>query len=175
MEEVNISSKKYILTYGIILGIVSIIYNSILYITDNMMNINLIEGGIDLAILICVITYGIYSYKTANKGFLELSKAIKIGIGIAIIGALTLIIWIVLLMNVIEPEMINQIAEVQYKEMISNNPDISQEEIDENIVSIKTINSSYVKSAMSLVSNLLFGFLIALMGGAIMQKKRDIY
>ncbi|WP_271766388.1 DUF4199 domain-containing protein [Aquimarina algiphila] len=173
MKNNNTSSKNIIIKYGIVLGIISIIYNLILHINTNFINnITLIEGLGDLAILTCIITYGIYTYKVTNNGFLELGKAIKIGVTIAIIGALTLIIYIILLMKVIAPEMKNQIVDTQYKRMIISNPNISQAEIEKNIVSIKTINSFYIKSIMALVSNLLFGFLISLIGGAIMSKKK---
>ncbi|WP_271766386.1 DUF4199 domain-containing protein [Aquimarina algiphila] len=171
MKSNNSPSKSIIIKYGVVLGIISIIYGIVLYITGNMINASPIQGIVDLALLICVITYGIYGYKIANKGFLELRKALKIGVTIAIIGALILIIWFFLLMKVIEPEIINQIVDVQYKKMIHRNPNISQEEIEKKIILIKTINSFYIKSMMSLVSNLLFGFIISLIGGAIMSKK----
>ncbi|WP_271784010.1 DUF4199 domain-containing protein [Aquimarina algiphila] len=173
MEETTISTKKYILKYGIILGIISTTYSIILYITSNMINESGIKVGINLVILISVITAGIYSYKKANDDFLELGKAIKIGTIIAILGAIIPLVWNVLLMNVIEPEMINKIVDIRHKEVINFNPDMSQEEIDQSRALIEIVNSSYIKSALLLVSNLLFGFLIALMTGAIMQKKRN--
>ncbi|WP_024771188.1 DUF4199 domain-containing protein [Aquimarina macrocephali] len=175
MEEFTISIKRYILKYGVILGILSIIYNIIIYTTDNMINRHWLFTLLSAAILISIIIYGIYSFKLANNGFLKLNEALKLGIGIAIIGGAVPFIWNFLLINVVDPEMINQMVNAQKEEMIALNPDISQEEIDRGIMITKKFSSSYMITAFSLISNLLFGFITSLLGGAILQKKRNVF
>ncbi len=175
MEKVTISIKKYIVNYGVILGVIFAIYGFILYITDNVIDKDWFFAVISAVILISVIIYGIYCYKSANDGFLKLSEALKIGIGIALIGGIIAIIWNALLMNVIEPEMMNQILDAQREKMIANNPNMPQEQIDQSMKFAEKLNSTIIISSFSLISNLFLGFLISLIGGAIMQKNRDVF
>ncbi len=175
MEKENISSKKYILTYGVILGIISIIYGIILYLTNNSTNRNWIFALISSVILCSTIIYGIYLYRLANDGFLTLKSALKTGIGIALIGGIIAIIWEVFLMNIIDPNMIDLILNMKQEKLINSNPSMSQEEIEQSMITIKKFNSSYILSIFSLINYLFLGFLISLIGGAIMQRKRDIY
>ncbi|WP_109852344.1 DUF4199 domain-containing protein [Aquimarina sp. AU58] len=175
MKETTIPSKKFILNYGLILGIISIIYGLILYVTDNVASRNWIFAVISAVILISIIFYGINAYKMANNGFLKLGGALKIGIGIALIGGVISIIWNVILMNVIEPDMMNQIFDIQREEMIKRNHNMSREQIDQSIAMAEKISSPYVMPIFSLIWNLFLGFIISLIGGAIMQKNRDVF
>ena len=58
MEETTISLKKYILIYGIILGILFVTYNVIVYLGNGTINRNWIHTVIDLSIRICIIIFG---------------------------------------------------------------------------------------------------------------------
>ncbi|WP_109300215.1 DUF4199 domain-containing protein [Aquimarina sp. AU474] len=173
MGETTISAKKHILTYGIVLGSLSIIYNIILYVTDNITGENWIKPFINLTILITVISYGIFSFKLANEGVLKLRQALKIGLGIAIVGGIIPFAWQFLLMNFIEPDMINQILGIRKEAILRNNPTISSEKLNQSLVLTKRFSSSYMISLFSLISNLFFGSLTALLAGAIMQRNPD--
>ncbi|MDY8137233.1 DUF4199 domain-containing protein [Aquimarina sp. 2201CG5-10] len=171
----NIGSiKKCVLKYGVILGILSITYNIVLYIFNKITEQNWIKSIIELIILIIMIIYGIYKYKKSNNDFLKLSQAIKIGVGVSFIGGIVTFIWFLLLLNVIDPDVYNQIVQAKLKSGISNNPDISQGQIERSVSIAETFSSSYMLTAFLTVSNLLFGSLISLIGGAIMHKKKTL-
>ncbi|WP_109852338.1 DUF4199 domain-containing protein [Aquimarina sp. AU58] len=174
METNAISTKKYIIKYGVIFGILSIIHNVILYLTDNIIDTHWSFIIVSLTILFSVILYGIYAYKSANNSFLKLKEALKLGIGIILIGSMITYIWYFLLMNIIEPDMLNQLVEATREKMIRRDPDISPEEIHRNMKTSEKFSSSYMISAFGLISNLLFGFIPALIGGAIMHKKQNL-
>ncbi|MDY8137231.1 DUF4199 domain-containing protein [Aquimarina sp. 2201CG5-10] len=175
MEKTTISTKKCILKYGVILGIVLIIYDIILYITGNSINKNWIKPIIELTILTSIIIYGIYVFKSRNQGFLKLGQALKIGIGIALIGGLVPFIWNFLLLNVIDPDLPNQILQAKPERLLSSDSKISQEQMDKSIEITKTFSSSYMLTVFLTVSNLFFGSLISLFAGAIMQRKKDVF
>ncbi|MDY8137235.1 DUF4199 domain-containing protein [Aquimarina sp. 2201CG5-10] len=173
MKETTVPSiKKIIITYGLVLGVLDVIFKITTYSTDKIFSKNLIIPLINLFILIFVIIYGIYKYKLSNKGFLKLSQALKIGIGIALISGIVIFIWFFSLLNFIDPEIHNQFIQAGLKSGMSVNPDMSQEEIEKSLRIAETFNSSYMKTAFSTVSNLLFGSIISLIGGVIMHKKR---
>ncbi|WP_109436904.1 MULTISPECIES: DUF4199 domain-containing protein [Aquimarina] len=175
MEETTISTKKYIVNYGLVLGLIWIAYGLIRYTTDNVTTRNLGLSIIELSIQISIIVYGIYSYKSTNNGYLKLGQAIKIGTGIVLIGAFLAIIWNILLKTLIEPDMMNEILASEREVLINQNPNMPQEQIDENMAMAGKLSSLYVTSALVLVSDTLLGFVISLFAGAIMQKKRNEY
>ncbi len=175
MEDANISTKKHIINYGLILGILSVIMGVVTYITDGYAKQNWIQTVIGLAILIGVIVYGIKAYKVANSGFLKLGEAIKIGLGIALIGGIIAVVWTILLMTLIEPDITNQINEAQHEQMIERFPDMSQEQLNQSLEMAKKFTSPYIISAFMLIWNLFIGFIISLIVGLIMQKKQDLY
>lgn len=175
MEETTISLKKYILIYGIILGILFVTYNVIIYMSDGTINRNWIHTVIDLSIRIGIIIFGIKAYKLTNNGFLKLSEAIKIGLGIVLIAGIMAVIWNIILNTIIEPDMMSQKFNTQKQQIIDRNPDMSPEQVNQDMAMIKTYSSLPVMSIIVLTWNLFVGLIISLLGGAIMQKNKDVF
>src|SRR5680860_1920400 len=86
MEIQKVEAKKFVLNYGILLGILSVILGVIMYVTNAYTDPSLIYAAISYLILIAVISFGINAFKTENGGFLNLGDALKIGIGIAAVS-----------------------------------------------------------------------------------------
>ncbi len=175
MDDTTISAKKYIIKYGIILGIIFVLYNVIIHVTDSVESRNWIHTVLDLTLRVAIITYGIYNYKFNNNGLLKLTEALKIGIGIAIIGGIFAVGWNLILTNIIEPDMINQKLVTQQEQMIKNNPDMSQEQINQSMEMVKKFSTPYITSALVLIWNSFLGLIISLIGGAIMQRNKDVF
>lgn len=174
METNTISARKYIIKYGVILGISSVMYNIVVYLTDNI-----VDGhwGFTVAgtiILIGVIIYGIHAYKSKNNGFLKLGTALKIGTNIALLGGVISIIWNVFFINLVESDMTNQILDKKQEKIILQNLDKSPQQMHKSMKIVKKNNSLYISSAFSLTGYLLFGFIITLLGGLIMHKKQNL-
>ncbi len=174
MENDKASSKKIIINYGVILGIVSVLLGVVMYVTNVYTDPHWIFSVIGFLILIGVITYGIKAYKTSNNGFLELTDALKVGIGIALIGGIIGAIWTLLLTSVIEPEYTQQVMEVQ-REKLLENPDMTEAMVDQSIEMMEKFSSPYISIAFSIIGSLFFGFIISLFAGLIMKKKQDLY
>ncbi len=175
MENETISTKKIIINYGVILGILSVLMGVVVYIMDGYAKQNWVHTVIGLAIIAGVIIYGIKAFKTANGGFLKLGEALKIGVGIALIGGIITVIWTILLMTTIEPGIVDQINEVQREQMIERFPDMPQEQLDQSMEMAKKFTSPYMISAFSLIWSLFIGFIISLFVGLTMQKKQDFH
>ncbi|AXT60180.1 DUF4199 domain-containing protein [Aquimarina sp. AD10] len=173
MNETSIPVKKHILKYGLILGVTSIFYGLILFLTKNYTQQNWVNTAITALILVLIVVYGIYKYKSANEGFIKLIEALKVGIGIAVIGGIISIISHILITSAIEPDIITQTIDIQKNEMIKRNPNLSQEEVDKSIALIEKFNSPSITAIFALIWNLFAGFLISLISGAIMQKQRN--
>ncbi|MDY8137234.1 DUF4199 domain-containing protein [Aquimarina sp. 2201CG5-10] len=175
MKETTVPSiKKIIITYGLVLGIILSSHRIIIYLTNNITSNNWVIAVTELMLLTSVIIYGIYKYKKSNDDFLKLGQAMKIGIGVSFIGGIVTFIWFLLLLNVIDPDVYNRIVQAKLNSGISNNSDISQEQIERSIAVSETFSSSYMLTAFLTVSNLLFGSIISLIGGVIMYKKKTL-
>lgn len=173
MENKQISSKKTILQYGILLGITLVLLGVILYVTNTYKDPHWSLSIVSILIIVLVISLGIKAYKTANNGFLTLSEALKTGIGIALIGGIIAALWSFILTTVIEPQYIQQVLEIQKEKMIAQNPNFSQEQIDQGMAIAKKFTSPYMSIAFSMIGSLFFGFIISLFAGLIMQRKPD--
>lgn len=175
METTKPSSKKFIINYGVLLGILSVLLGVIIYITGNVGEQNWTATAVGFLIIVASIVLGLKAFKAANNGFLNLSDALKIGIGIALIGGVLSVIWTLILMNFIEPDMIEQIMEVQREQLTERMPDMSEEQLEQSLAMVKKFSSPLIISAFALIGNLFFGFIISLIAGLIMQKKEELY
>ncbi|MCK8520815.1 DUF4199 domain-containing protein [Aquimarina sp. D1M17] len=166
MVETTISIKKFIIKYGLILGVFLIIYGYVSYITENRTTTNWVFSAINLSLFIIVTLLGIYKYKLASNGFLKLSQAFIIGVGISLIGSIIYIIWDIFLLKILAPDILDRLVELN-KTPSAN--DIQKSDITQNN------QNSFVLaiSIASLIGNMIVGTLIALLGGAILQKNPD--
>ncbi|WP_024771043.1 DUF4199 domain-containing protein [Aquimarina macrocephali] len=174
METNDISTKKYIIKYGLISGIAWIALGIIRYLTIGTSDSHWLFSIIELVIHITPIFFGIREYRLANSGFLKYGAALKIGFCIALIGCFISIIWDVLLLNLIEPNMMNQRLESQRQQMILDNPGLTLKEVHQEMAVIEKYSYSYIRYIILLTWRLSLGFIFSLIAGAIMHKKQNL-
>ncbi|MDT0676285.1 DUF4199 domain-containing protein [Autumnicola musiva] len=171
MENPNANSKKIILNYGVILGVISILLGVIMYVTNAYLNPSFIYTVVGFLILAGVIWMGTDAYKKENGGFLSVKEALKIGVGIALIGGILGALWMLLLIFVIEPDYMSQMSDLQREQMMESFPDMPQSQIDQSMEMAGKFSSPWIITAVSLIGNIFFGFLIALVVGFIKRNK----
>ena len=88
MENPTSPLKTHILQYGILLGIVSVVFNLMLYFLDMHYTQESAAQWVNWFITISVTVLGIYNFRFSNEGFLSLGEALKLGLGIGVIAAL---------------------------------------------------------------------------------------
>jgi preprotein translocase subunit YajC len=174
MENQQVTAKKFVLNYGILLGIVSVIYGVFMYVTNVYLDPSIIYGIISFLILIVLITLAIKAFKTENNGFLSLSEALKVGIGAAVIGGIIAAVWSFALTTYIEPDYTNQVMEVQREKLIETQPEMTETQIEAAIGMGSKLSSPPIAFAISLIGNLFFGLIISLIVGLIMKNKNPM-
>ena len=174
MENQQVTAKKFVLNYGLLLGIVSVVFGVIMYVTNEHLDPGIIYTIIGFLILITIITLAIKAFKTENGGFLSLGEALKVGIGAAVIGGIIAAVWSFVLMNYIEPDYMNQLMEVQIEKMIEMQPDMTESQLDTSAEMASKFNSPIMVMAFSLIGNLFFGLIISLIVGLIMKNKNPM-
>lgn len=171
METQKTEAKKFVLNYGVLLGILSVLMGVITYVTNAYLNPSWVTGTISFLITVVVISLAIRAFKTENGGFLGLGEALKVGIGVAVIAGIIGAIWMFLLMNFIEPEYVNQLAEVQREAMMEANPNMTDAQLETAMEFNAKFSSPYMLLAFTLIGSLFMGLIISLIAGLIMKNK----
>ena len=93
-----------------------------------------IAGVIGVSILFAVTAFGINQYKKDNDGFLKLSNAIKIGVGIALIAGILGLIWYFLLSNnIIEAGYMDKAMAIAKEKQMAANPQMTEEQWNQGV------------------------------------------
>jgi membrane-associated HD superfamily phosphohydrolase len=171
--EKQASSKNVMLTYGLILGVVSIIINLSMYAANLHVERDWKFGVAGFIAMIIIIVMGIKKFKYDNI-YLSFGQAVKIGVGIALISALISILYNYVFANFIEPDYMNQIFEYEKAKWIEQ--DLSAEQMEGAEKMFQTFSSPAIGAAIGIVSAAFIGFVISAIAGAIMKKsEQDAY
>ena len=172
MDKSVSSIKSTVITYGIILGSISVVFQLMLFFLDMHYKNDSTAGIVSLIIMISVLLYSFISYKKINSGYLSLSEAIKIGLGVSLISALITIIYTQILINFLDPETMQKSLDLSMNTMRSENPEIPQEALDTARSIQEKMSSPLIFSAVQIIFSLFFGFIISLIGGLVVKKSK---
>ncbi len=171
METAKTEAKKFILNYGVLLGILSILMGVVTYVTNSHLEPSLITSILSFVVLTVVIILGIKAFKSENSGYLTLGEALKIGVGIALIGGIFSGIWMLILMNFLEPAYMAQMAELQREGMIEANPNMTDQQLDAAMEMAAKFSSPWISVAFIIVGSMFMGLIISLIAGLVMKKE----
>ncbi|MDB4292141.1 DUF4199 domain-containing protein [Maribacter sp.] len=172
MEEIQPKTGKVGLTFGLVLGAISIIFGLMLYSMDLHYTRGWEVNLVNFLIMAGVIIWAISHFKKTNGGFISLGEAMKVGLATAVVAGIVAIIWQMIFTNVIEPEFMEKVFEMSKAEMIEQNPKMTDEQIEQGEGMIKMFTSPGVMVVMTLVIALFFGSLISLFTGLVMKKQK---
>ncbi|MCX2681559.1 DUF4199 domain-containing protein [Galbibacter sp. EGI 63066] len=162
------TTKKYALNYGLLIGGVGIIFSLMLHFMDMQYDQSAGKTIISTLILVVLVVLAIYQFKKANGGLLSLGDALKVGMGAAAIAALITVLYLLLYVNVIDPDFHEKVAEMSRAGMLKNNPEMSQEQMDQTIEMQQKF--FWVTYPVVLILNIFVGFVVSLITGLIMKK-----
>jgi len=172
MEDQNLELKNHILQYGSILGGISVVFGLMLYSLEmhyqNDTNVTIVS----LVITIGVIAFAQFNYRTDNEGFMSLSQGIKIGLGMAAISGIINVLYFLVLSNIIDPEMMNKAIEVGMNEFLDQNPEASEELIEQVKDMQENFTGALTSSSVMIIFSLLTGLVISLVTGLFLKRNR---
>ncbi len=170
MENQTTSTKQIALTYGLILGFVSIAFAVVLYAMGKHLDGGSLSSIGSLVITIGIIVFGLRTFKIAKGGFLSLSQALKTGLAIVLIGTIISLLYTYVFMTYIEPDFMSQMMELQQQKALEANPNLTDEQLEAMETMTKKFSSPMIIMAVGLVWSLFIGFIISLIAGLIMKK-----
>lgn len=173
MEENQPKTGKFALTYGLLVGGVGIVFGIMLFTMDLHYERGWGVQGTQIAILAAGIILGIYQFRKANFGFLNISQALKVGAGVALIAAILGLIYFFILSNFIEPEYMDKMYEIGKQQAMENNPKLTEEQIDQGIEMQKSM--SWIFYPIGLLINIIIGLVVGLIAGLILKKQKPAY
>jgi len=173
MEENQPKTGKFALTYGLIAGGIGIVFGIMLFTMDMHYERGIAVQGTQIAILVAAIVLGIVQFRKANLGFLNISEALKIGAGVALIAAILGLIYFFILSNFIEPDYMDKLYEIGKQQAMENNPKLTEEQIDQGIEMQKSM--SWILYPIGLIINIIIGLVVGLITGLIIKKQKPAY
>lgn len=171
METKKLSTGKAALIYGLILGAIGVAFSIILHVMELDYQRSWANTAISILLIIILIVVGIYQFKTSNGGFLSLKEALKVGIGVALVGSIISIIYLLVLTNVIAPEFVDKSFEIAKPAMQEQYPKMTSAQIDDIIATQKKY--FWITYPTIVIFNLFIGFVTALITGLALKKTKD--
>ena len=173
MEETKLKTGKYALTYGLILGAISVAFLLMLYSLDMHYQGGPMVMGVSLLITIAVIAIGMVQFKKDNGGFMSFGQGLKVGVGIGLIAGIIGIIFNQILAGVIDPEMMNKAMDYQ-KGLLMENPKMTPAQIDAQMEMAKKFSTTSMQIVFGLVYIVVSSFILSLIPALILKKKETI-
>jgi hypothetical protein len=173
MENQKSSSKQVMLTYGLILAVVSILIAVANFAFGNVYKPHWSISVISGLGTVVVITLGLKTLKQNNGGFLALGESLKTGLGIALISGIIYVIYNFVFTSYIEPDYFTNLASVQEAAMIEAYPNMTDEQLQGAMEMSKKFSGVGMISAIIIIMSLFFGFIVSLIAGLIMKKTQE--
>ena len=172
MENQTPSIKTTIINYALILSAISIAFNLMLYFLDMHYQQSQMTGIVGIVIMIGVLIYSFIDHKKLNEGYLSLSEALKIGLGISALAGLIGVAYTFVLTEFLDPNMMEKALDFQLEKMRIDNPEMTQDQLDGIRSMQEKFSGPLIRSAFQIIGSLFIGLIISLIGGLIVKKSR---
>ena len=179
METKNVNFLSIVLKNGLLLGLASVAFNVVLYVTDLLYTDSTLMGILTwlvaTAISVVFIIMAIEQYKKANEGFLSIGEAIKVGVVVAVIAGVIGAIYQVIYTTIIDPDYYEKVVEVTMKKMSGITSNFTEEQMEEFQDKMYANKPSIASSfSTSIVFSAIGGLIISAIVGAVKKKEQPM-
>ena len=173
MEEKSNSIWKAGLTYGAILGLITIIYTILLYVMDQSFNKTL--GYVNSLFIIVMVYYGAKSYRDNYlNGYITYGRALGISMIIVLVSGVIGTIYFFIHTNIIDTEYLTKSLQYAEEELIKKGT-MSDDQIEMAISMQKKMMTPAIMALIGLVGSAFWGFIISLVTSIFVKKQGDPY
>jgi len=160
---------KYALNYGAILGLILIIFNVILYATGFLLNGKL--GVITYVFIIFITINAIKKLRESQGELLTYGQGVKMGAMVNIFSGILMAMFTYTLYSVIDPDLLNKIAEIQEQTLMTKG--FSDDEIEMQMQMFKNFNTPGFIAFSSWFGSALIGLIISLIASIFLKRKEE--
>lgn len=172
MENKKASVRKIAMNYGLLLALATIGLSVVVYALGMHLDQAWWQSTLNLVFMLAAIIYGLKAFKADGDGFLTISEALKTGLAIALVAGIIGSLFTYLFVTLIETDFIPQLIEKTQEDMITENPEMTEEQLQMSMGMVEKFLTPWFMSVMGLISSLFFGFLISLLGGLVLKQNR---
>ena len=166
------SIRDFILHYGTILGLLSIVFALIIFFLDlhyaQENSVSFVNYGISITVLIIALL----DFRKTNNEILSLGDSIKMGMGVFLISAIYVSIYTFILLNFLDPETLIKSLEVTEMKILEQNPEISEDQLDQILSFQEKFSTPFVIVTVLIIFSLISGLFSSLILGLIFKKPR---
>ena len=156
------------LRYGLLVGLVSIIFSFVLFLTQTDQSP---VRWLGLAVLIGGMVLAHNAYKQANGGFMDYSEGLGIGALMSVISGTLSTAFSYVYMSFVDEGYMSRVMETTRAKMEAKG-NMTDEQIDQAMSMAQKFSSGGWMILFGILGSLLFGFLIALVVSAITKNSK---
>ncbi|WP_421805047.1 DUF4199 domain-containing protein [Flagellimonas sp.] len=173
MEEQQAKTGKFALNYGLLSGLISVVFGVMLYTQKMHYETSTAVIVISIVILAAIVFFAVNAFKKANGGFLTISQALKVGVGVALVAAIISLVYQFVLTNFIEPDFMDKVMEMAKPKAMANNPNMTEEQWEQGVEMQKSF--AWIQYPVLLIMNSVLGLILGLISGLILKKSQPEY
>lgn len=173
MEENKPKTGKFALRYGLIFGAISVVFGLMLFSLDMHYQGGMMVLGVSVLIMISIIVIGMIQFKKENNGIMSFGQALKIGVGIGLIGGIIGILFNQLMAGVIDPEMMDKAMAYQ-KGLLLETSKLTPAQVDAQMEMGKKFTTPSMQIAFGLIYSIVASFIISLIPALILKRTETI-
>lgn len=173
MEENQPKPVKYALNIGILLGVVGIVFSLMLYSLDMHYQGGYAVMGISILITLVAVVIGMIQFRKANNGFMSFGQAMKVGVGICLIGGLIAILFNQVMSNVIDPEMMTKAMEFQKEQLLANTK-MTPDQVDAQMEMGKKFSTPSMQLVFGLIFVVVTAFIYSIIPALVLKKNENV-
>lgn len=171
MEENQPKTGKFALNFGLLLGGISVIFTFILYTMDMHYQGGVSVLVVSLVLSLAAIILGLTQFKKANNGFMSFGQALKIGVGICLIGGIVSILFNQIIVNVIDPDTMTKAMDYA-RAQLQETTNMTTDQIDQQLEMQQKFSTPVMQIAFGLLFSLFFGFVLTLIPALVLKKSQ---
>jgi uncharacterized protein involved in cysteine biosynthesis len=173
MEKQNVSNTKNAMIYGLILGVILILFHLVQYI----LGIYKAPGWVSIlnyAIIIGGIVYGTIRFRDDNLGgYISYSKALGSGVLICLFASIIYGFYFYILTSIIDPaymENVHKVVEETYLEM-----GMDADQVENMMEMVKKFQTPVIMVLSSVFGFTLMGFVFSLITSIFIKKEEPLF
>lgn len=171
MEENLPKTGKFAWTYGLLLGLASIVFSLMLYFAELHYEQSWTVRIIGIILIVGAIILATAQFKRANGGFLSISEALKLGAGIGLVGGIIGMAFYWVLTNVIEPDFMDKAMAIAKVNAFADNPKLTEEQWAQGVEMQSKL--AWLAYPIGIIIQVVMGLIIGLFTGLVMKKQKN--
>lgn len=173
MEENQPKIGKFAWTFGLLLGLASVVFSLMLYFAEMHYEQSWPVRIIGIILTVAAIVLATIQFKKANSGLLSISEALKLGAGIGLVGGIIALAFYWLLTNVIEPDFMDKAMAIAKVNALEANPKMTDEQWAQGVEMQKKF--AWLAYPIGIIIQVVLGLIIGLFTGLIMKKQKNVF